>query len=131
MSEENTSGYPVDEAGSARGHLRAHERRIGRTDAAPDDGWALEQHICRACFGRLVSRAADAPGWRVYQCTNCGTQASAQAAASVCCCGTKLRKATASGRSGAALIDAGIRCMPNDNPTPDFPSLIIAAEVAK
>jgi hypothetical protein len=91
--------------------------------------WSLEPHICRGCFGRLVSRPAEQPGWRVYQCTNCGVEASAQAASQVCCCGTKLRKATASGRSGAALIDAGIRCQVNAAPTPEFPSVIVAAEV--
>jgi hypothetical protein len=125
------SGLSAEHSYSARGQAQAHERRLGGRDAAPgDETWALEPHICRACFGRLVSRPADAPGWRRYQCTNCGLEASAQAAAEVCCCGTKLRKATPSGRSGAALIDAGIRCMSNPAPTPDFPSVIVAGEVS-
>lgn len=120
---------------SARGRAHAHEapdRRIGGRDAEPtQDVWALEQHICRSCFGRLVSRPGDVDGWRVYLCTNCGIEASALAAAQVCCCGTKLRKPTASGRSGSALIDAGIRCQVNPAPTPDFPSVIVAFEVVK
>ena len=127
------SAGPVIGSHSARGRVRTHEdRRIGGRDAAPgDEGWALEPHICRACYGRLVSKAGEVPGWRTYLCTNCGTEASAQAASLLCCCGIKLRKPTASGRSRAALIDAGIRCQVNPAPTPDFPSVIVASEVVE
>lgn len=79
----------------------------------------------------MVSRDGDAPGYRVYQCTNCGLEASAHDASALCCCGTKIRKATASGRSGALLIDAGIRCHKNPEPTPDFPSVYVASELGK
>lgn len=89
----------------------------------------LEPHICRKCFGRLVStRVTDEV--RLYQCTNCGHEAESESAEAVCCCGIRLRKSNAAGRSGGALVDAGIRCVPNPNPSPAFPSLYVASEVA-
>lgn len=95
----------------------------------PDaDAWRLEPHICRACFSRLVSQ--DHGGIdRRYHCTNCGLDAVAEAADALCCCGTKIRRPTKGAKSGTTLVDAGIRCIVNPAPTPDFPSVIVAAEV--
>jgi hypothetical protein len=121
----------AESASDAHGHAHTHERRlVDRPDAPADDGWTLEPHICRSCFSRLVSKAGDAPGWRLYQCTNCGLNASGQAPAAICSCGTKIRKPTASGRSGSVMGDAGIRCHANPSPTPEFPSLFVASEMS-
>lgn len=95
------------------------------------EDFRLEDHICRGCYGRLLSRPADAPGDRVYRCTNCGREETGRQVSVLCACGTKVRKATASGRSGLAVIDAGIRCQPNPEPTPEFPSEICAFEMTK
>lgn len=115
------SADPETGRNSAPGHAHACE--------AP--AWTLEPHICRACFGRVASRPGDAPGYRVYSCTNCGIEASAPKVSALCCCGTTLRKATPSGRSGNVLADAGIRCHLNPEPTPDFPSIYVASEMTK
>lgn len=93
------------------------------------DSWRLEPHICRACFSRLVSRGADGADRR-YHCTNCGLEAVAASAEALCCCGTKIRRPTKGSKSGTTLVDAGIRCVVNPVPTPDFPSVIVAAEVS-
>lgn len=108
-------------------------------ESSTGDVWSLESHVCRGCFGRLVSRAANPglvmsgmtqAGTRLYQCTNCGMKASGQSGAVLCACGLKIRKATRAGRSSVALADAGIRCVPNTEIRADFPSLFVALEVA-
>lgn len=102
-----------------------------QSDTKKNDGWRLEPHICKKCFARLVSRpVADAvtPGLRTYQCTNCGLEAESAKADAVCCCGIKIRKAGRNGKAGA-LVDAGVRCIPNQEPTLQFPNLFVASEV--
>jgi len=90
----------------------------------------LEPHICRACHSRLCSTPIPGrPGARLFACTNCSAQAEGHTAAVLCCCGTKLRRSGKSGRTGVAEVDAGIRCIANPEPTPEFPSLYVAAQV--
>ena len=109
---------------------------VPKTRPVQEPSWTLEAHVCRCCFGRLVSRevapgvglVSQSPG-REYLCSNCGARAESQSPDSICSCGIKIRKRNASGRSGGVMIDAGIRCMPNPTPTPEFPSLIVASEV--
>lgn len=87
---------------------------------APEtQGWTLEPHVCRHCFGRLVSQGSR------YLCTNCGAEAVGDAPDVLCACGTTLRRHG----SAAAPMNAGLRCQPNPAPTPEFPSLFVAAEV--
>jgi hypothetical protein len=56
-------------------------------------------------------------------------EAVAPGADAVCCCGTKIRRPTKGSKSGHTLVDAGLRCIVNLAPTPEMPSVIIAAEV--
>lgn len=112
-----------------RGQIRKNRARApgGRpSDEAPETHDAplrLEPHVCRHCFGRLVS--APAPGGaRSYVCSNCGAAARGDAPDVLCACGLKLRNHG----PGPRLVDAGLRCQPNPNPRPDFPSLFVAAE---
>ena len=81
--------------------------------------------MCRHCFGRLASTDAG-EGRRRYQCTNCGAEAVGLSPDVLCSCGLKLRHHG----PGGGLVDAGLRCQPNPSPTPDFPSLFVAAEAA-
>jgi ribosomal protein L37AE/L43A len=99
---------------SARGVVRARENA---------EAWALEPHVCRHCFGRLVSRAA-VRGGRLFACTNCGESALGEAPDVLCSCGVTLR------RHGVETtqVPAGLKCRPNPNRTPAFPSLFVAAE---
>lgn len=94
---------------------------------APDaaSSWTLEPHVCRVCFSRLASKPLPAGG-RLYQCTNCGLEAEGCRASALCACGTKIRRTRGDGRGVAQLVDAGIRCVPNPNKTPEFPALFIA-----
>lgn len=89
--------------------------------------WQLEPHICKNCFARLASRSAGGD-LRKYVCTNCGVEAEAADAGALCCCGIKIRKVGRGGK-GETLVDAGVRCIPNPNPTPLFPNLFVASEV--
>jgi DNA-directed RNA polymerase subunit RPC12/RpoP len=99
------------------------QKKRGRARQGPTPGWTLEPHVCRECFGRLLSQPR-ARGHRLYVCANCGTEALGRAADVLCACGLKLRNHG----PGAPLVDAGLRCQPNPEPRPEFPSLFVAAE---
>lgn len=84
----------------------------------PVQGWVVTDHICRACFGRVLVRETF-DRRKIYRCSNCGIETEGKTESVVCCCGIKLKTG----------IDAGIRCQPNDAPTPEFPAQIVAAQV--
>lgn len=88
-----------------------------RKPQAEDHPWILIPHICRACFGRMLMRET-IDRRRVYRCSNCGIEREGPDERVICCCGLKLR-----GR-----IDAGLRCQPNENKSPEFPSEIVALQ---
>lgn len=90
--------------------------------------WRLEPHVCKSCFARLVSSQVAGSELRLYQCTNCGAEAQHSNADALCCCGLKIRKMGRNGKAGA-MVDAGVRCIPNPEPSPLFPNLFVASEV--
>ena len=79
--------------------------------------WRIEPHVCRFCFGRVVSTALK-PDGRHFRCTNCGAAGTSANSRAICACGMRLGER-----------DAGIRCVVNVMPTPDNPSEIVAKEV--
>lgn len=107
---------------------RAREAKSGQP--AQDPAWHLEPHICRNCFGRLASRALPS-GEQEFLCTNCMALTLSSMHADACCCGMKIRKRNGTGRSGGPMVDAGIRCIPNPEKSPAFPSAYVASEVVK
>lgn len=90
--------------------------------------WVIQDHICRKCFGRVVS--CNDGDQTHYRCTNCGYEISGQDVSCICCCGIKYKKGGRKGSKSAAPIDAGIRCIKNPNPTTEFCCEIVASEVA-
>lgn len=90
----------------------------------------LEPHVCRRCFGRILS-AEHSSGQREYICSNCGLSAIGDSPSAICSCGMTLRKTTVTRVKGAKPQDAGIRCIPNPNIGPDFPSEFVAAYVGE
>lgn len=91
--------------------------------------WRLEPHVCRKCFGRVLSRCADTVGVRVYRCSDCGHEVEADNPAEICCCGVKIRKSGRDGsKHGGSLVDAGLRCIKNPARTNLLPSEVVAAE---
>lgn len=120
MSASNVGGLE-----SRPAHARAHAPGT-ETAAETSAFWSIESHICRKCHSRLVSHAA--LGGRLFECTNCGERATGAEPAVLCCCGMKIRRPNRSGASGHMLVDAGIRCVRNEAPTPEFPSVIVAVE---
>ena len=78
--------------------------------------WRIEDHVCGACLGRVVSRKAKGET-RIVRCTNCGLSG-ARSVTSICACGSKI-----------GPKDAGIRCVPNPRRSPESPSEIIAKEI--
>lgn len=87
-------------------------------------GWALEEHVCRHCFGRLLSTRLST-GASLYRCTNCGAEAEGHHADVLCACGLRVKDTQA---PDAPLVDAGLRCIPNPAPSARFPAQIVAAE---
>jgi hypothetical protein len=72
--------------------------------------WRLTDHVCRVCFGRVLSRTT-ATGI-VVRCANCGTELVGEPVSHLCCCGLK----TSAGK------DAGLRCRRNEAPSPEQPA---------
>lgn len=95
------------------------------------DQWALEDHLCRHCFGRLVSQPIPGGDLRLYRCSNCGAEAQHTHADALCCCGIKIKKAGRNGTKLGSLVDAGVRCIPNPERSPAFPGEIVASEIKR
>ena len=91
-----------------------------RARETEDAAWTLEPHVCRECFGRLVS--CPGTGGRLYRCTNCDAEAVGATAAVLCACGTTVRRHG----PGAGHADAGLRCRANPSQSPEFPSAFVA-----
>jgi hypothetical protein len=86
------------------------------------DGWRLEPHVCRCCFGRIASQAIDGDeDRRQYVCTNCGLQSDGQRVSVLCACGMKIRKGK------GKHVDAGLRCHENQSRTMEFPAMFVAS----
>ncbi|WP_295442998.1 hypothetical protein [uncultured Thiodictyon sp.] len=77
----------------------------------PPDTWELTDHVCRRCFGRVLSRRL-ASGCLHARCANCGAQVTGEPIEALCCCGLL----TTQGR------DAQFRCARNPAPTPEHSS---------
>lgn len=86
--------------------------------SSDEHNWSKTAHVCRVCFGRVLVRETFGGG-RVYQCACCGAEAQGENESVICACGIKLK----------TKIDAGIRCVPNEQKTPDCVSEIVAAQV--
>jgi hypothetical protein len=81
--------------------------------------WQLAAHCCRSCFGRvLLGESTD--GQRVYRCAQCGARGHGDDASVICCCGIRLRTG----------VDAGVRCVLNEAPSPECPLEIVAEQVS-
>lgn len=96
---------------------------VRRVKPQPEPGapfqWRITDHACRACMGRVLSRTTF-DHKRLFRCANCGIEREGGAPSSLCCCGI---------RFGKAQRDAGIRCVPNPQRTPECMSEIVAMEV--
>lgn len=83
-----------------------------------DGLWHITPHVCRVCLGRVLRQDKDGGG-HVFRCSNCGVQRDGADETVICTCGLKLK----------TKIDAGIRCTPNEQRSPDCVSEIVAAPV--
>lgn len=108
--------------------IQSHEAPAPQHKKKILNPWRIEDHICRKCFGRVVSQPdADAT---LYRCTNCGYEVTGNAVAVICCCGIKYKKGGRRGSKSVAPVDAGIRCIRNPSPSSEFSCEIVASEVA-
>lgn len=90
------------------------------TQAAEGEfSWRLTQHACRVCFGRILMRETF-DRRRVYRCSCCDIEAEGHSEKALCCCGLKLKTG----------IDAGVRCAPATNRSPEFPAAITATQIS-
>jgi hypothetical protein len=79
--------------------------------------WKIEPHACRICFGRILSRTMP-DGSTVSRCSECDTEVEG-GPHKLCCCGVKLNGGK----------NAGLRCLPNPNKTPEAPAAIVVRKV--
>lgn len=79
--------------------------------------YAVREHACRICFGRILTRV-DERGNQTQRCSECGTEVVGKVQA-LCCCGVKLKNGK----------DAGLRCRPNPEVSPEVPAEIIVMRV--
>jgi len=78
----------------------------------------LTDHVCLACFGRVLESAPLGTP-RVFRCADCGIEAPAKGSTPpICACNARL-----------GSRDAGIRCVANPRPRPELPSEILAREL--
>lgn len=103
-------------------------RLVLKAPLVAGEGWVLEPHVCRHCFGRIASKPL-AGGLIEYQCTNCGESSKAIEPSLLCACGIKMHTSVEGKRVGPATKDAGIRCIPNPKKSPSFPAAYVAAYV--
>lgn len=89
--------------------------------------WELTDHVCRVCYGRVLKgprpegyTGPDAEHVKRWRCACCGAETLHREVSSVCACGTRQKN----GR------DMGLRCERNPHPRPEFPSEVIASQVA-
>lgn len=110
--------------------LKKHPTKQPQVRMAISDGWQLEPHVCKNCFGRLASVGDSSSGNAIrYRCTNCGDEGLGRASSVICACGIKLHQSVDGKRVGPATRDAGIRCIANPKKSPDFPAEYVAAYV--
>lgn len=104
--------------------------------------WAITDHLCAKCLGRVLTDG------KVSRCSNCGEEANGSPS-EICACGVRVAarcsscgrqytrkqigdKCISVGCSGTITKGpkAGLYCIANDNPTPDFPGeiVVIASE---
>ena len=86
--------------------------------ASDNREWIITDHVCAACFGRILV-TYDEDDKKTFRCSNCSVESVGRSAAVICACGTKIR-----GR------DAGIRCVKNSAKSPEWPSDIVAEQIA-
>ena len=79
--------------------------------------WAITDHACRVCFGRVLVRETF-DRRRVYRCAGCGIEREGRSEVAICACGIRLKTG----------VDAGIRCQLQNEPTPEFPAQVVAAQ---
>jgi len=91
---------------------------VSRPPREPAQGWAITDHVCRCCFGRVLMRETFERK-RVYRCSNCGLESEGKTEAAICCCGIKLKTG----------LDAGIRCAISHDRTPEWPAEITAMQI--
>ena len=76
--------------------------------------WALTDHACAKCLGRVLRRVGP-DGRPVVRCADCGTEAAGEAPA-VCACGIRRGKY------------AGLRCIRQEAPAPGMLAEVVVAE---
>lgn len=107
-------------AGAPKGPQPIRPRLVEATDC-----WTVEDHVCRHCLGRILSRPGAAG--RVYLCAMCGHEDASGVLPRLggrqhpqfCACSMKF-----------GHKDAGVRCEVNEAPSPDLPQQIVARQVA-
>lgn len=80
--------------------------------------WQIIDHVCGVCFGRLLMRETF-DRRKVYRCSNCGMEREGRNETCLCACGLKLKTG----------VDLGLRCQRTEQPTPEFPSEVVAVAI--
>ena len=81
--------------------------------------WAVTDHICTACFGRVLRSARSREDVTEFRCSNCGATGTGTTA-SICWCGHSQPATRGMQR---------FKCRDNENPTPEFPAEVEVVEL--
>lgn len=74
--------------------------------------YILTDHVCRNCANRILKSTGDQPH---YRCSMCHWTSAGTSPKRICMCGAQKMNGK----------DMGLRCVPNDNPTPENPGEIV------
>lgn len=110
-------------AGTPRGPQPLRPRLVCETDC-----WTVEDHVCRECLGRILSRPG--PDGRVYQCAMCGYRGPDDAVSPVSRTGGRQHPNFCACSMRYGPRDAGVRCEVNEAPTPAMPQQVVARQVS-
>lgn len=81
--------------------------------------WTVIDHVCRFCYGRLLTRVNE-KNETVVRCADCETEMIGRHE-SLCACGAKLRNGQI----------AGLKCQLNPSPTVEQPARVVVVFLGK
>ncbi len=130
MNHDNIQDIQRTLFGFSPQKLKKHPNKLASSRMVVSEGWHLEPHVCKNCFGRVASVGQTSSDGAIrYLCTNCGDEGVGRSSSVICACGIKLHSQAEGKRVGPANRDAWVRCITNPKRSPEFPSEYVASYI--